>query len=81
MELSGPKKVFLIFLETELSYISGDWPFQAQKYLRKTPQKKLLIFLEMELSGSNIKKFLMFSQKKPFLIFQEIETPRKFFIF
>ena len=29
----------------------------------------------MELSGSNIKKFLIFSQKKPLLIFQEMETP------
>ena len=31
----------------------------------------------MELSGSSIKKFLIFSQKKSFLIFQEMETPKK----
>ena len=35
----------------------------------------------MELSGSNIKKFLIFSQKKAFLIFRETETPKKFLIF
>ena len=35
----------------------------------------------MELSSSNIKKFLIFSQKKAFLIFQETETPKKFLIF
>ena len=31
----------------------------------------------MELSSSNIKKFLIFSQKKSFLIFQETKTPKK----
>ena len=31
----------------------------------------------MELFGPNIKKFLIFSQKKAFLIFQETETPKK----
>ena len=35
----------------------------------------------MELSSSNIRKFLIFSQKKAFLIFWETETPQKFFIF
>ena len=35
----------------------------------------------MELSDSNIKKFLIFSQKKAFLTFQETETPQKFLIF
>ena len=35
--------------------------------------KKFLIFQEMELSGSNIKKFFIFFQKKAFLIFQEME--------
>ena len=34
----------------------------------------------MELSSSKIKK-IIFSQKKPFLILQEMETPEKFFIF
>ena len=40
-----------------------------------------LIFREMELSGSNIKKFFLFSQKKAFLIFRETETTKKLFIF
>ena len=35
----------------------------------------------MELSGTNIKKSLIFSQKNAFLIFQETETPKKFLIF
>ena len=30
----------------------------------------------MELSSSNIKKFLIFSQKKSFLLFQETKTPK-----
>ena len=37
--------------------------------------------MEMKLSCSNIKKFLLFSRKKAFLIFREIETPQKFLIF
>ena len=35
----------------------------------------------MKLSDYNIKKFLTFSQKKAFLIFEETETPKKFPIF
>ena len=35
----------------------------------------------MELSCSNIKKFLVFSQKKAFLTFQEMETPKKILYF
>ena len=35
----------------------------------------------MDLSCSNIKKFLIFSQKKAFLIFPETETPKKIIIF
>ena len=35
----------------------------------------------MELSGSNIKKFFLLSQKKAFLIFRETETTKKLFIF
>ena len=33
----------------------------------------LLMFREMELSGSNIKKLFIFSQKKDFVIFRETE--------
>ena len=35
----------------------------------------------MEFSNSNVEKFLIFSQKKAFLIFQEMKTPKKFLIF
>ena len=35
----------------------------------------------MNLSSSNIKKFLIFSQKKAFLIFREMETPQKYLVF
>ena len=35
----------------------------------------------MKLSGSNIKEFLIFSQKKVFLIYQETETLKKLFMF
>ena len=35
----------------------------------------------MELSDPKIKKFLIFSQKKDFLIFWERETPQKLFMF
>ena len=34
----------------------------------------------MKLSSSNIKKFLIFSQKKTFLTFRKTEAPKKFFI-
>ena len=35
----------------------------------------------MDLSSSNIKKILIFSQKKAFLMFRQTETPKKFIIF
>ena len=51
--------------------------------------KKFPTFREMELSGSNVKKFLIFSQKNAFLIFKESElsyisgngNPKKLLIF
>ena len=49
-------------------------------FLSLPPPKKILIFREMELSSYNVKKFLIFSQKKV-VIFQEMETSKKFFIF
>ena len=74
MELSTFKiKKFILFSKLELSYISGrNFPSSKNK---KTPLSSLLYFLifrEIELSGSNIKEFL---------IFRETETPKKFFIF
>ena len=41
--------------------------------LKQFSLKKVLI----EFSGSNIKKFLIFSQKKAFLIFRETDAPQK----
>ena len=35
----------------------------------------------MKLSSSNIKQCLIFSQKKAFFIFWEMETPEKFLVF
>ena len=35
----------------------------------------------MKLYSSNIKKFLIFSQKKAFLIFQKTEPPKKILLF
>ena len=35
----------------------------------------------MKLSSPNIKKFLVLSQKKPFLIFRQTGTPKKVLIF
>ena len=51
----------------------------ARKYKKKF--QCFLIFREMKLSSSNIKKFLIFSQKKAFLLFKETETRKKFVIF
>ena len=54
-----------------VAYIRAIWrtyqPKPPQKSI-KTHPKKILIFPEMELSSSNIKKILIFSQKKAFLI-------------
>ena len=81
METKTPKK-FLIFqgagtLKNFLFF--GNWNLSPS--LKKTqkihPKKvlnfkieKFLIFQEMKLSASNIKKFLIFFQKKTFIIFQ-----------
>ena len=45
-------------------------PFQKKKKKKSPPEK---ISPELELSSSNIKKFLKASQKKAFLIFPEME--------
>ena len=51
-ERETPKKL-LIFMETELSYISGNRTFRARKK-KKKHSKKLLIFQEMEFSISKL---------------------------
>ena len=43
--------------------------------------KVFIMFQEMKLSNFNIEKFLIFSQKKAFVVFRETETPKKLFIF
>ena len=48
---------------------------------KSTPRKWFLYFGKMELSNSNIKNFLIFSQKKAVHIFQETETPKTFLLF
>ena len=45
----------------------------SSKNKKNPPRKKFLIFWEMELSDLKIEKFLIFSQKKAFLIFREME--------
>ena len=45
----------------------------GSKNRKKSTPKKFLIIREMELSDSKIKKFLIFSQKKAFLMFLEME--------
>ena len=46
---------------------------QAQENQKKFTRKKLFVFLVMELSSPNIKKILIFSQKKAFLIFPQMK--------
>ena len=43
----------------------------SPKNKKNAPRKKFLIFREMEFFNSNIKEFLIFSQKKAFLTFRE----------
>ena len=65
------EKINKIHLEKNSLYFVK-WNFLAlilKEFGKRIPGKKLLIFREMELSDSNIKKFLIFPQKKTFLIF------------
>ena len=43
---------------------------------KKSSYNFLYLKKKKSLSGSNIKKFLIFSQKKTFPIFREMETPK-----
>ena len=61
----------------EIGASSGHNVLQKNSYLAHLNK----YFREMELSSSSIKKFLIFSQKKSFLMFQERETPKKFLMF
>ena len=82
-----------LFKKVIFSYIFlyfGKWNFLAQIlknflyfliFPEKVTPKTNFVFLKMKLSGSNIKKFLIFSQKKAFLIFQKKNTQTKFLLF
>ena len=65
------------------SYLAH-FPAQVPPTPKNPPRKKFLKFLEIELSSSNIKKILIFSQEKAFPIFSYISGsghPQKIFIF
>ena len=66
-------KKYYVFPKENFSYISrnGTLYFPAKKTPKKSPPEIFLVFLEMELSSSNIKKILIFPQKKAFLIFPQ----------
>ena len=55
--------------------------FQPKLKNWKNPPWESFIYLKIELSRSNIKKFLIFSLKRAVLIFQETQTSKKFLIF
>ena len=52
----------------------------SSKNKENPPRKNFFVFQEMKHSGSNIKKFLILSIKKAFLIFWETETPKQNFL-
>ena len=53
---------------------------QSSKNKKNPPRKNFLIFREIKIFDSKIKKCIIFPQKKAFLIFQEMETPKTFCI-
>ena len=82
MEISDPKiKKFLIFSQKKAFLIFPEaepctFQAQARKVKENLLPKKFLTFWAMELSSSNIKNFLLFFEKKPFLYFGT-QKPRK----
>ena len=48
-------------------------PGASPKNKKNPSRKKFFVFQAMEISESKIKEFLIFSQKKAFLIFPEME--------
>ena len=59
----------------KIYYILGNFTLfsQGSKSKKKSTSRKFLIFRKMELPSFNIKKLNIFSQKKAFHIFQQIE--------
>ena len=68
MELSGKRNLFLHFRKWRPRNGNGTLHYQARarKIKKIHPEKKFLILQEMELSSSNIKKFLYFLKRKLF---------------
>ena len=71
------KRVLVIYPEIDTC------TFQAKnKKIKKNPPRESLLYSgKIELSSSNIKEFFLFSQKKVFLIFQEMETVKESLMF
>ena len=86
MELSDSKiEKFLIFSQKKASLIILEMEFCTfQPKIENIHTEKVSYLLysgKIELTNSNIKKFLIFSRKKAFLIFRETKTPKKFLTF
>ena len=62
---------FLSYVRSILYNYLAHFSSQDEKLKKIPSRKKFLMFQEMELSGSNIKEFIIFYQKKVFLIFPE----------
>ena len=63
-------------MELSCSNVTKSLIFQETETL-----KVFIMFQEMKLSNFNIEKFLIFSQKKAFVVFRETESLKKLFIF
>ena len=84
-----PPKKNLVFHET--AALNTFLYFEKSKHLSSSSKKKksilskmflnFFIFKKIKVSGSNIKKVVIFSQKGVFLIFKETETLKKLFAF
>ena len=84
-----PPKKNLVFHET--AALNTFLYFKKSKHLSSSSKKKksilskmflnFFIFKKIKVSGSNIKKVVIFSQKGAFLIFKETETLKKLFAF
>ena len=72
--MESSRKVADISGNRNLENISRNEPFKPKLEKKPPPQVNFLIFQEIELPNSNIKKLIVFSQKKAFFIFPEMES-------
>ena len=72
--MESSRKVADISGNRNLENISRNEPFKPKLKKTNPPQANFFIFQEMELSNSNIKKLIVFSQKKAFFIFPVMES-------